>query len=217
MSGLETETNPSGKFSPQSLSQNYQEYREAIEEWNLLYGKAKIGDALRCLWCANWFKYSHPNRKYCSIRCMLNADQKRDKPDVKTFSCAVCGKQFEGNGHNTKYCSSECSQKGYVVTTNRRLEKKKLENMQTKTCLWCRKPFNPKIRRQRFCCILCRYRYVAFENRIRTVCYGDSEKTNNCLKILENQGIYSCFPLKKLDDTIETERRDLWIYKRLQA
>ena len=91
------------------------------------------------------------------------------------------------------------------------------QNLQQKTCLWCRKPFKPKIKKQRFCSRLCVDRYRNFEDRIRMTCFGDSEKTSNCLKILENQGIYACFPLKKLDLLIETERRDSWIYKRLQA
>lgn len=134
-----------------------------------------------CIECGTTFETegsSHPQRKYCSVKCReerarrtkLDRLRKIPIPADGMRTCPECGKRFPFSGIR-QYCSNECTysaEKKFAVQRNR---KKRLAVLEARkvTCSCCGKEFTPYRLRdgnhKMYCSKECRYKAFKVQKR----------------------------------------------------
>lgn len=112
-----------------------------------------------CEYCGASFLAKTTLAKYCSERCLREADKanKRGYKEKPLKICEQCGKEFPVNRSDQKFCSKKCYSRYRAI----HIEKTCFDHGElTKTCSVCGKEFKTNKTRKYTCSIECRkYRH----------------------------------------------------------
>jgi hypothetical protein len=93
-------------------------------------------------------KWGSRYKKYCSITCAKEYENKIRKNNFNEKKCEICGNIFTPRNTLNKYCSKRCK----VLSDMQKRSKKP----KTKICSFCKKEFIPYTSLDKFCSSKCR-------------------------------------------------------------
>lgn len=97
-------------------------------------------------------KWGSRYKKYCSITCKKEYENKIRKKHFNETNCEICGNIFTPRNTLNKYCSNKCS---YQAELQKRSNKPKV-----KICKLCGKEFKPYTSLDKFCSSSCRIEFL---------------------------------------------------------